>query len=104
MRPAIHTERELKQVSEEALLKSAEWLPKGVEVFWTSVDIPTNTVQVGVSGSAATVEPILRERFGPAIHVVEDEAVEPIVCTSRTNCTPWRGGIDVNNIDHPADG
>ena len=28
VRPAIHTERELKQVSEEALLKSAEWLPK----------------------------------------------------------------------------
>lgn len=84
--PAEHAESALVALRDdlEGLVPSA--------VDFLAVDVIGNRVQVSaVAGREAEIDKVAADRVGLIDYVNQD--VVPSACSSRTVCTPWRGGI-----------
>lgn len=78
----------LDRLSESAATDSG-WVSLGIDEL-------TNTVRVGLADKSAPVLPHLAE-FGNAVTVRFGEPLgRPSLCNRRTDCTPHRGGIQIN--------
>ncbi len=60
-----HTYRELRHAQNELSEGGAEDID--LEILWSSVDVMTNTVELGVVVSTATAESALIEAYGPGM-------------------------------------
>lgn len=71
---------------------------EGFEVVSVAIDVRANRVRVGAA-EPDRVRAELEKRY-PAdqLLVVKEEPPRPAVCYSRSDCEPWRGGIEVMDI------
>jgi hypothetical protein len=58
-----------------------------------SIDAYTNRVVVGVLTGTVSAAMSELSAFSDRVAFVVEEMPTPITCSSRSNCTPWRGGI-----------
>lgn len=83
-----------------------EWRGRGIEINSTGVDIPSNTVGVGVSHLDIQMVSLLEDRYGAdLINIFEAIAPQPMACT-RDDCTTeaLRAGLKLmfTNLDGEA--
>jgi hypothetical protein len=71
---------------------------RGIDVQMTAVDVPRNTVILGVNGVVADEVNYIRSTYGPAVTVEEHSGSHPGACT-RTDCSGYdlRGGLRISN-------
>lgn len=101
--PARHDLSTLAELQGEVWLQADALHAEGHQVVLIYVDLPTNTVRVGVTGDRDAALAALQARYGEAISV---ENAQPVTtaCTDRYNCAgpPLRGGISApSNASFP---
>lgn len=73
----------------------------GIDVEGVSLDIRANAVRIEVATLTDSSAATLVGRYG-AVEAVENVAAEPDTCSSRTNCPPSKGGLQITDVQHTA--
>lgn len=73
----------------------------GIDVEGVSLDIRANAVRIEVAGLTDLSAATLAGRYG-AVEAVENVAAEADTCSSRTNCPPAKGGLQIIDVQHTA--
>jgi hypothetical protein len=68
-RKARYTERELKALQDQITADRNEWLTQGIELTTWGVDVPSNTVQIGLATYTPGYRIALHARYGDRISV-----------------------------------
>jgi len=68
----------------------------GVRVAHVGVDVPDNTVEVGLLDLGADSVAAVKQRYGEHVEVVAGTIGQADVCDASNNCRPIKGGISIN--------
>ncbi len=82
--------------SDRASLATAD-----IDLQGVALDIRANAVRVEVTGLTDSAVAALKARYG-AVEAVENMPAEADTCSSRTNCPPSKGGLQITDVQNPA--
>ncbi|MHB8892586.1 MAG: hypothetical protein ACYC65_11140 [Candidatus Limnocylindrales bacterium] len=96
-RDVLYSLSELDAVQDKIETQRASLRAVGIPLVSTSIQTPTNTVEVGLTEVTDDGIAKLKQLFGDAISVVSDGAVAHADACPQSNCLPAKAGIGVTS-------
>lgn len=86
---------DLDKIRNELIGRIPDFQGAGASVASIGIDVRRNVVVLTVDGPIDKIGHDLRQDFGGAVEVASGPMLSPVVCSSRSSCDPWRGGIKI---------
>ena len=101
---ARFTYSELQATKTSVVAAEDDLASSGTLIVSETIDVPNNTVLVGIQDSTSETETTLQRRFGPAVTVRKDDVAVADACTSYgyEGCFPLKGGLRIESAQTSA--
>lgn len=94
-RTVARTTSELDKVRDELISSIPELQASGSTVSSVAIDVRNNMVGLTIAGPLNDVTDSLMTSYGSALEIKTGPMLVGASCSSRSSCTPWRGGIEI---------